>query len=81
MGGGAWATRPKLFEGFFEDDAGWVVVQVGEATVTTEGDEVVVSFGVVTLEPARHEVIVTSDTLSPHPCAMGLRMNGAPKVS
>jgi hypothetical protein len=41
-------------EGFEEDVAGVVVVQVGEALVTTEGDEVVVTEGVKAFEVARH---------------------------
>lgn len=34
---------------------GTVVVEIGEAAITTEGDEVVVPFGLLTLEPARLE--------------------------
>lgn len=49
----------EFFEGFFEDDAGLVVVQEWGLVVTTEGDEVVVTLGLVTLQTARHEVIVT----------------------
>ncbi len=44
----------EAFEGVEEDDAGVVVVEVGETPVTTEGDEVVVTEGVVTLQMARH---------------------------
>ncbi len=71
----------EFFEVFFEDDAGSVVVQVRETAVATEGDEVVVTFGLVTLKTAWHEVIVTSNILEAHPCAVRLRMNGAPRVS
>jgi hypothetical protein len=42
------------FERGEEGDAGVVVVQVGEPVVTTEGEEVVVAFGLVTLQTARH---------------------------
>jgi hypothetical protein len=56
---------PDFFEGFFEDDSGSIVVQIRETPVTTEGDEVVVSFGLVTLESTRHEVIVSSDIPDP----------------
>src|SRR6185312_6459758 len=49
-------TLSKLLECFLEDDAGAVVVQVGKTAVATEGDEVVVAFGLITLETARHEV-------------------------
>jgi hypothetical protein len=31
-----------------------VVVEVGEAVITTEGEEVVVAFGLVTLQTAGH---------------------------
>jgi hypothetical protein len=34
----------KSFKDFFEDDACGVVVEIGEPTITTEGDEVVGSF-------------------------------------
>ena len=71
-------TLPELFERLGEDDAGALFVQVGETVVTTEGDEVVVAFGLVTFQTARHGVIVVSNVLGPHPCAMKLRMNGAP---
>jgi hypothetical protein len=47
-------TLPEFLQGFFEDNAGVIVVQVWETTETTEGDEVVVAFGLVTLETARH---------------------------
>jgi hypothetical protein len=57
----------ESFEDFFEDDAGVIVVQVWETSVTTEGNEVIVSFGLVTLQTARHEVIVSSGIAGPHP--------------
>ena len=44
----------ELFEGLFENDAGVVVVEKRSPLVTTEGDEVVVAEGVVTLEAAWH---------------------------
>ena len=73
-------TLPELFERLGEDDAGASFVQVGETVVTTEGDEVIVAFGLVTFQTARHEVIVVSNVVGPHPCAMRLRMNGAPRM-
>jgi hypothetical protein len=51
-------TSPEFFEGLFEGGAGVDVVEVGEPAVTTEGDEMIVSFGVVSLETARHGVMV-----------------------
>lgn len=42
------------FEGSEEGDAGAVVVEVGEAMVTTEGEEVVVAFGLIALQSAGH---------------------------
>jgi len=47
-------TDTKFLEGFFEDDAGVVVVEEWEPLMTTEGDEVVMAEGVVTLEAAWH---------------------------
>ena len=44
----------EFFERLFEGDAGGVVVEVREATMATEGDEVVVAFGLIALEAARH---------------------------
>lgn len=72
-------TLPEFFERLREDDAGAVFVQLGETVVTTEGDEVLVAFGLVTFQTARHEVIVVLKVVGPHPCAMKLRMNGAPE--
>jgi hypothetical protein len=45
---------PETLESIEEDDASVVVIQIRETLVTTEGDEVVVAEGVVTLETARH---------------------------
>ncbi len=42
------------FESVEEDRSGMVVVEVGESLVTTEGEEVVVAFGLVTLQTAGH---------------------------
>jgi hypothetical protein len=70
----------ESFESLFKEDAGPVVVQVRETPVTAEGDEVIVAFGLVSLQTARHGVIVNSSILQPHPCAMKLRMNGAPEM-
>jgi hypothetical protein len=39
----------ESFEGIFEGGSGGIVVEVRTSTVTTEGDEVVVAFGLVTL--------------------------------
>jgi hypothetical protein len=44
----------SLFEDFEEDCAGVVVVEEGKPMVATEGDEVIVTEGVVSLEVARH---------------------------
>ncbi len=43
-----------LFEEVFETDAGRVVVQVGEATVAAEGEEVEMVFVLVSLQARRH---------------------------
>jgi hypothetical protein len=37
----------KSFEDFFEDDPGSVLIEIGEPTITTEGDEVVGAFRLV----------------------------------
>lgn len=42
----------------FEADVGVVIVEVREAAVTTEGDEVQVAFVLVALQTRRHSVIV-----------------------
>jgi hypothetical protein len=47
-----------LFEDGEEGRAGVVVVEVGKPTITTEGDEVVVSEGVESLQIARHRCMV-----------------------
>jgi hypothetical protein len=39
----------KSFEDFFEDDPGGVLIEIGEPTITTEGDEVVGAFRLVAL--------------------------------
>jgi hypothetical protein len=44
----------ESLKGVEEGDTGVVVVQVGEPVVTTEGEEVVVAFGLVTLQTAGH---------------------------
>ena len=49
----------ELFEGFEEDCAGVVVVEVRKTLVTTEGHEVIVAEAMIALETARH---VTDDT-------------------
>ena len=58
---------------FFKDGAGVVVLEKRGALVTTEGDEVIAALGLVSLQRARHEDIVTSFSrpraASPHPSA------------
>ena len=49
-------TSAGFFEDVEEDGAGSIVVEEGKASVATEGDEVVVTEGVVSLEAARHAV-------------------------
>ena len=44
----------EAFEFFEEGGSGEVVVEKGEPTVTTEGDEVVVAEGLVSLQVGRH---------------------------
>jgi hypothetical protein len=39
----------------FKGYSGSVVVEIGEAAITTEGEEVMMAFGLVSLETARHE--------------------------
>jgi len=46
-------TNP--FEGFEEDCSGGVVGEKWETVVTTKSKEVVVTFGLVTLQTARHK--------------------------
>jgi hypothetical protein len=47
-------TLAESFESLLKDGAGVVVVEVGETVVTTEGEEVVVAFGLISLKMARH---------------------------
>jgi hypothetical protein len=47
-------TVAESFEPLFKYGAGVVIVQIGEAAVTTEGEEVVVAFGLITLQTTRH---------------------------
>ncbi len=44
----------KAFEEVEKDCPRVIVVEIGKTPVTTEGDEVIVTEGVVTLEVARH---------------------------
>jgi len=45
---------PEPFESLEKDDSGVVVVEVGKPAVATEGDEVIVTERVVSLETRRH---------------------------
>jgi hypothetical protein len=47
-------SLPYTFQGGEEGDAGVIVVQVGKPMVTTEGEEVVVAFGLIALQTAWH---------------------------
>jgi hypothetical protein len=47
-------TVSESFEGIQEDGAGVGVVEIREAVVTTEGDEMIVAFGLVSLQTAGH---------------------------
>lgn len=58
-------TAAELFERFLKEDAGAVAIQIRETPVTTEGDEVVVAFGLITLQMARHGSIVVSRRSDP----------------
>lgn len=58
-------TLAKLFEGFFEDDAGVVVVEIGEPVVAAEVDGVVVALLLIALQTARHEGYGTSGSRLP----------------
>jgi len=49
------------FEGVQECGLGVVVVQVGETVVTTEGEEVGMAFGLVTLQTAGHGISLWSE--------------------
>jgi hypothetical protein len=44
----------ESFESLFKTGAGAVVVEIWEAVVTAKGDEVVVAFGLMALQTARH---------------------------
>jgi len=48
----------QLFECFEEDASGEIVGEIRETPGTTEGEEVVVALGVISLETARHEEVV-----------------------
>ena len=62
-------------QGFFEEDAGVVIVEKRGALVAAEGDEVIAALSLVALQVAGHEGIVTPGTLYPtHP--QRTRMNG-----
>jgi hypothetical protein len=50
---------PGSFEGVFEEVSGFGGLEVGFSVVTTEGDEVVVVLGLVSLEPVRHGRILS----------------------
>ena len=56
----------KGFEGVEEDCAGGVVVEVREPVVTTEGEEMEMAFGLVSLQTARHRNIVDLGFRGPH---------------
>ena len=60
-------TDAEFFEGVFEGDARAVVVEEWEPLITTEGDEVIVAEGVVTLEAAWHRGYGSSGCCGPHP--------------
>lgn len=51
-------SAAKCFESGQENDSGVVIVEIAESVVTTEGEEMKVSFGLVSLETARHRSIV-----------------------
>ena len=54
-------TAAELLERLLKEDAGAGVVEIRETLITTEGDEVVVAFGLITFQTARHGSIVVSD--------------------
>jgi hypothetical protein len=68
-----WTTSPS-FQGFLRRRRGRGLRSDREAAVTTEGDEVVVTLGLVTFQTTRHGIIVTSNILGLHPCAMKPRI-------
>ncbi len=51
----------ELFEDCCEGGAGVIVVEVRAPPMATEGDEVVMAFGLVTFEAAWHGVRLTDD--------------------
>ena len=55
----------ELFEGFFDDGAGVVVVEIWEPVVAAEVDGVVVALLLIALQTARHEGYGTSGTRLP----------------
>jgi hypothetical protein len=67
-------TTSPSFPGFLRRRRGRGHRSGREAAVTTEGDEVVVTLGLVMFQTTRHGVIVTSNILGLHPCAMKPRM-------
>jgi hypothetical protein len=48
-------TLAEAVQCFFKDSSGMIIVQQGETAVTTEGEEVMVAFGLVSLQTAGHE--------------------------
>ena len=60
-------TDAEFFKGVFEGDAGAGVVEERKPLVTTEGDEVIVAEGVVTLEAAWHWGYGSSGCCGPPP--------------
>ena len=60
-------TDTEFFESFFECDARAVIVEEWEPLITTEGDEVIVAEGVVTLEAAWHRGYRSSGCCGPPP--------------
>jgi hypothetical protein len=53
------------FEGFFEEDAGGVVVEIGEMAIAAEVDGVVVALGLVALETTWRELMVAEGMRTP----------------
>ena len=69
---------PDAFEDVKENCAGTIAIQVRQATMTTESEEVVMAFGLVSLEVERHPgMIARKDSWKPTH-AQRTRMNGAP---
>ena len=54
-------TLTEGFEDVEEIDSGVVVVQVGEAVITTEGEEMEMAFGLITLKTAGHGTSLRSE--------------------